>query len=256
MGIIEGLRHDFPHIEWSDIRPSLLKLRRSKDDDELILIRRSIASGEAAMAAAITEVEPGITEFEAYQRIARAAMDRLGEPAIVYGDFVSGPRTEKVGGPPSSRVIERGDLFILDMSVVVRGYRGDFANSFVVGARPTASQVALYEVCLRAMKAGEAMLKPGVEAREVDRVVRWVLDSAGLGRFPSHSGHGLGLGHPEAPFVVPESSDTIEVGDVVTLEPGQYVDGLGGMRFERNYLITPTGFETLSNHELRIDQSG
>ena len=79
--------------------------------------------------------------------------------------------------------------------------------------------------------------------------------SLGLDRyFPTHSGHGLGLGHPEPPYFVPESSDTLEVGDVVALEPGLYVEGTGGMRYERNYLITADGFETLSNHEIRIKQ--
>ena len=72
--------------------------------------------------------------------------------------------------------------------------------------------------------------------------------------FCSHSGHGLGLGHPEPPYFVPESDDTLEVGDVVALEPGLYIEGVGGMRFERNYLITADGFETLSRHEIRIAQ--
>jgi Xaa-Pro aminopeptidase len=72
--------------------------------------------------------------------------------------------------------------------------------------------------------------------------------------FTSHSGHGLGLGHPEPPYFVPESDETLVAGDVVALEPGLYIEGVGGMRYERNYLITPDGFETLSNHALRIEQ--
>ena len=106
------------------------------------------------------------------------------------------------------------------------------------------------------MQAGEARLKPGTPAREVDAAVRGHFAVAGARSTPSprHSGHGLGLGHPEPPYFVPESADTLLAGDVVALEPGLYIEGDGGMRFERNYLITPDGFETLSNHELRIDQ--
>jgi Xaa-Pro dipeptidase len=98
-------------------------------------------------------------------------------------------------------------------------------------------------------------LKPGTPARDIDAAVRGHFASLGLDQyFPTHSGHGLGLGHPEPPYFAPESSDTLEAGDVVALEPGLYVEGVGGMRYERTYLITPDGPETLSNHRITIDQ--
>ncbi len=106
-----------------------------------------------------------------------------------------------------------------------------------------------------AIGAGEGRLKPGTASRDVDAAVRAHFASLGLDHaFTSHSGHGLGLGHPEPPYFVPESTDTLVAGDVVALEPGLYIEGEGGMRFERNYLITPDGFERLSNHELRFQQ--
>ena len=102
---------------------------------------------------------------------------------------------------------------------------------------------------------GRGRLRPGTAARDVDAAVRGHFASLGLDHaFPTHSGHGLGLGHPEPPYFVPESTDTLVEGDVVAIEPGLYIEGEGGMRFERNYLITADGFETLSNHELRIEQ--
>ncbi len=151
--------------------------------------------------------------------------------------------------------IEPGDLLLLDFSVVVSGYRGDFTNTFAVGGGPTPRQVALFEACVQALNAGEARLRPGTPARDVDAAVRDQFASLGLeSYFPTHSGHGLGLGHPEPPYFVRASDETIQLGDVVAIEPGLYVDGVGGMRFERNYRITANGFETLSNHELRIKQ--
>ena len=72
--------------------------------------------------------------------------------------------------------------------------------------------------------------------------------------FPTHSGHGIGLGHPEPPYFVAVSTDTIQAGDIVAVEPGLYVEGVGGMRYERNYLITADGYETLSGHSLTIEQ--
>jgi Xaa-Pro aminopeptidase len=108
---------------------------------------------------------------------------------------------------------------------------------------------------LGALRVGEGLLKPGTAARDVDTAVRGHFAALGLDQhFTSHSGHGLGLGHPEPPYFVPESTDNLLAGDVVALEPGLYIEGLGGMRFERNYVITPGGFETLANHELRITQ--
>jgi Xaa-Pro aminopeptidase len=230
-------------------------MRRKKDADEIELLKRSMRAGEAGMAAGLRQIRPGMTEFEAFLLVQRAAVAAVGEPALVYGDFVSGPRCEQVGGPPTDRRIGAGDLVILDFSTVVWQYRADFANTFVCGARPTAKQQELYGACLEALAAGERALKPNTPGRDVYQAVRKSFAARGLeGNHPGHAGHGLGLSHPEAPFIVAESTDTIETGDVVTLEPGQYIPGVAGMRFERNYLITENGYEVLSHHELRLEQ--
>jgi Xaa-Pro aminopeptidase len=253
-GVVEGLRAARAGLEVSDIGTIIRPLRRSKDADELDELRRSMRAGEAAQAVALAKMRPGMTEVDAFLLVASAAQDELGEGAIVYGDFASGPRcaTDR-GGPPTARVIEPGDLLLLDFSVVVDGYRGDFTNTFAVGGGPTERQRELFEMCMGALRAGEAKLKPGIAARDVDAAVRGHFASLGLAHaFPSHSGHGLGLGHPEPPYFVPESTDTLQAGDVVALEPGLYIEGVGGMRFERNYFVTADGFETLSNHELRL----
>ncbi len=255
-GVAEGLRASRPGLEILDMGPLIRPLRRSKNPDEIETLRRSMRAGEAAQAAALAEVRPGMTELDACLIVHRAAGASAGEPVIVYGDFASGPRCYRdKGGPPTSRSIEPGDLLLLDFSVIVSGYRGDFTNTFAVGGAPTERQREMFEACLGAIKAGESRLKPGAAGRDVDAAVRGHFATLGLDHaFTSHSGHGLGLGHPEPPYFVPESTDTLVEGDVVALEPGLYIDGVGGMRFERNYLITADGFETLSNHELRIDQ--
>jgi Xaa-Pro aminopeptidase len=255
-GLVEGLRAARPGLEVVDIGPLIRPMRRSKDPDEVETLRRSMRAGEAAQAAALAEIRPGMTELDAFLLVTRAASQAIGEQVIVYGDFASGPRCERdKGGPPTDRKIEKGDLLLLDFSVIVSGYRGDFTNTFAVAGGPTARQRELFEACLGAIRAGESRLRPGMPAREVDAAVRAHFAALGLDHaFTSHSGHGIGLGHPEPPYFVPNSADTIVVGDVVALEPGLYIEGEGGMRYERNYLITPDGFELLSKHELRIDQ--
>ncbi len=255
-GVIEGLRSARPDLEIVDIAPLIRTLRRSKDPDEIEVLLRSMRAGEKGQAAALERIEPGMSELDAYRIVQNAAVKELGEPAILYGDFASGPRCEiEKGGSPTSRRIEPGDLLLLDFSIVVSGYRGDFTNTFAVGRTPTARQHELFEACVGALHAGEASLKAGTPARAVDAAVRGYFGSLKLDHaFTSHSGHGLGLGHPEPPYFVPNSDDTLAVGDVVALEPGLYIEGEGGMRFERNYLITSDGFLKLSHHRLRITQ--
>ena len=255
-GVIEGLKSARPNLEIVNLSPLIRPLRRRKHADEIATLMRSMKAGEAGQAAALAQLRPGMTEMDAYRIVQNAAMESLGQPAILYGDFASGPRTwTERGGSPTSRIIDKGDLILLDFSVIVDNYRGDFTNTFAVGGGPTVDQQRLFEACETALKAGESTLIAGNPARSVDQAVRRAFAASGLEHaFLSHSGHGLGLGHPEPPYFVADSTDTIEVGDVVAIEPGLYVDGVGGMRFERNYLVTEAGFETLSHHEIRIAQ--
>ncbi len=255
-GVVEGLRKARPGVAIVDVSRVIRTLRRAKDADEVEVMRRAIAAGAAGHAAALREARPGMTELEIYQLAREAAEQSLGEPAIVYGDFVSGPRiaTEK-GGPPTARKIERGDLLLLDFSVRVGGYRGDFTNTFVVGAPAPPEVRALHDACLAALAAGEQAVKAGVPARAVDHAVRAAFESRGLAQhFTTHVGHGIGLGHPEPPYLVARSDETLVAGDVLAIEPGLYIPGTAGMRMERNYLVTCDGFELLSRHEIRIDQ--
>ncbi len=256
-GVVEGLRQARPGLEIVDLTPIIRPLRRAKDADEVATLRRAIAAGDAAHAAALAEVEPGMTELDVYLLVQNAAIVELGHRALVYGDFASGPRTATdKGGPPTTRAIEAGDLLLLDFSVVVDGYRSDFTNTFVVRGIPTPRQRELFDACVGALAAAEAQLQPGAPAGAADRAVRDHFRSLGLlEAFPHHTGHGIGLGHPEPPYFIPNGPEILVPGDVVAIEPGLYVEGVGGMRFERNYLITAEGYETLSGHEIRIEQS-
>jgi Xaa-Pro aminopeptidase len=120
-----------------------------------------------------------------------------------------------------------------------------------VGKPPTPAQQRLYDLCCQAMAAGEKELRAGATCQTVYDAVDGVFARAGMAdHFGHHAGHGIGLTHPEAPFFVRRSSETLLDGDVVTLEPGLYVGGTGGIRIEHNYLITATGHERLSNHQI------
>ncbi len=229
------------------------EMRRVKDDDEVSLISTCCRVAEVGFVWAREHVEAGLTEIDIYTGIFSACSRAAGQPVIVYGDFAVSPGSSRRGGPPTTQVLADGDTLILDFSVVLQGYRSDFTNTLVVGGAATPRQEQLFQLCVEAMSAGERHLRAGVQGREVYDGVRDIFKDAGLAdAFPHHAGHGLGLSHPEAPFLVKQSLETLVAGDVVTLEPGLYLEGVGGIRIEHNYLITETGFERLSNHTIAL----
>lgn len=232
---------------------TLAQMRRQKDPDEIAALRRCMRVTEAGHAWARANVKPGMTELDVYCGINTACMQEAGQAVIVYGDFVVSSGPEKRGGAPTRRVLQAGDMLILDYSVVIGGYRSDFTNTLVVGKEPSPEQQRLYDLCVAAMAAGEQELRAGAACWTVYQAVRGVFEQAGVADcFPHHAGHGLGLAHPEPPYLVRHAHETLLAGDVVTLEPGLYVAGVGGIRIEHNYLITPTGYERLSNHTIAL----
>ncbi len=237
----------------TDVHTIIADMRRRKGADELSILRECMRVTDAGHAWARSNARPGMTEIGVYAGIAAECTKAAGRPVVVYGDFAVSPGSAKRGGMATDRIIGVGETLILDFSVVLQGYRSDFTNTLVVGAEPTAEQRRLFDLCAEAMAAGEAELKAGVECQSVYDAVRGVFERAGIAdSFPHHAGHGLGLSHPEAPFFVRRSEEILVEGDVVTLEPGLYVDGIGGIRIEHNYSITSTGYERLSHHAIAL----
>lgn len=227
-------------------------LRRSKHMDEIALLKSCMRACEAGHQRAFEFIRPGVTELDVYFEVQRAAQEAAGTPCIVYGDFrATNAKLHKAGGLPTPYRLQDGDLFILDYSVVIHGYRSDFTNTIAVGT-PGDRVVKQFEACRDAMLAAESMLKSGVACNEIWKAASDVLQSRGFGPLAHHAGHGLGMEHPEPPVLVSESTDILVEGDVITLEPGCYIEGQGGMRFEHNYLINADGFERLSQHHIGL----
>jgi Xaa-Pro aminopeptidase len=248
-----GLRfHDRAGDPYASILVNTLAtMRRRKDPDEIALMKQCMRATEAGHIWGRQNIKPGMTELDVYCGVSQACSKAAGHAVIVYGDFAVSPGPERKGGPPTNRVLQPGDMFILDFSVVIRGYRSDFTNTLVVGKEPSQEQHDMHRNCLQAMHSGEELLKAGMACRTVYDSVRGAFEKAGMGQyFPHHAGHGLGLSHPEAPYLVAKATETLEENDIITLEPGLYIPGVGGIRIERNYLITKDGYERLSQHEI------
>ncbi|MBS0204397.1 MAG: aminopeptidase P family protein [Planctomycetes bacterium] len=236
-----------------DLGTTLRSLRRQKHSDEIAVLKECMRAGEAGMLRLREIIRPGVTEFEIFRAVQDAAIAAAGRPALIYGDFRAANATHpKVGGLPTDYALQNGDMFTLDYSVVLEGYRSDFTNCLTVGT-PNPEQQRLSDLVSAAQRGGEALLKAGSRAADIWHAVNRPILEAGLAdKFAHHAGHGIGLAHPEPPILVPDSDDILLAGDVVTLEPGLYVQGIGGIRIEHNYLITETGYERLSNHVISL----
>lgn len=236
-----------------DLGTTLRSLRRQKHPDEIAVLKECMRAGEAGMLRLREILRPGLSEFEIFVEIQQAAISAARRPGLIYGDFrAATAAAPKVGGLPTSYRLKQGDMFTLDYSVVLEGYRSDFTNCLTVG-EPNSRQQHLYNLVMAAQQAGEMVLKAGAKASDVWNAVNQPIADAGLAaNFAHHAGHGIGLAHPEPPILVPQGDDVLLAGDVITLEPGLYVEGIGGIRIEHNYLITDSGSERLSNHVISL----
>ena len=236
----------------------LRTLRRSKEPDEIALLEECMRATDVGQAWARANIKPGMTELDVYRGVQSASLEAAGRVGLIYGDFrVTNGTSPKAGGLPTQHKLQDGELFILDYSLVLEGYRSDFTNVIAVGT-PSLEQREVFAVCQRAMAAAEKTLKAGARAADVFAAAsaQYVPSSfvaKGYDHLTHHAGHGIGLAHPEAPILVPQSEDVLVAGDVLTLEPGLYVDGVGGVRIEHNYLITESGYRRLSNHTIALD---
>lgn len=233
-----------PDIQLHDLRETMWSLRRTKDPDELLLLRGVLAAGDAAYARAYQILRPGMTEVQLYAQMCAAAIESAGEPIVEFGnDFQVG----SMGGPPRSRPAEAGETAILDVGVVVRGYSGDACRTFIVGAEPTDEQAQAHRLVMDALAYVESVARPGASCREMHEEVTRMIDGKNGWQFPHHLGHGIGLSAHEAPRLNRHWNDTLQPGDVFTAEPGLYSDELsGGVRVENVYHVTDTGIECLT----------
>ncbi|MFN8513750.1 MAG: Xaa-Pro peptidase family protein [Thermomicrobiales bacterium] len=230
----------------------LERQRMVKDEAELALIRRAAGIIDGAFAAVRDGLRAGRSELAVYEDAVRAILLAHGEPFTMECVFISGERTLEIIGPPTAREFAPGDLLIFDVYPYLRGYKVDVTRTFCVGPA-TDEQRRLHALLERALAAGAAALRPGATGGAVDAATRGVIAAAGYGAHSTHHmGHAIGLFHPERPSIVPGETLPLAEGMVITLEPGVYVPGIGGLRLEQNYVVRDGPPEALSRFPLEL----
>ena len=221
-------------------------VRARKDDAEIASIARAASITDAAFLAATANLAPGVTERELVWRL-ELAMRELGADGPGFATIVaSGPFGARPHHDPTDRPIEAGEPIVIDMGAMVDGYCADLTRTIVVG-QPSPEYEARYNTVLAAQTAALAGLAPGITGREADAIARDALIAAGEEAHIIHGlGHGVGLLVHEFPSLGKSSDDVLEPGHVVTVEPGLYYEGWGGIRIEDLCVVTETGVETLS----------
>jgi Xaa-Pro aminopeptidase len=215
------------------------ELRCVKDAEELDLLREACAIGDRALAALLPWLRTGRTEREISRRLEELMLDEGGDGRAFETIVAGGPHSSIPHHQPTDRPIERGDLLKLDFGSLYRGYHADMTRTFVVGSAPADWQRDTYDLVALAQAAGRAAAAVGAELADVDRAAREVVEAAGLGdAFPHGLGHGVGLEIHEDPFLLATSAGTLDVDVPVTIEPGVYLPGRGGVRIEDTIVVT------------------
>lgn len=239
---VVALRDELPGWRQELAGETLSAMRIRKEPGEIAALRRAAEAIDAVHADMARWLRPGRTEADVAADIA-SAMRRTGHSTVEFTIVASGPNSASPHHGTSNRIVERGDVVVVDIGgKMPDGYCSDCTRTYVVGGRPDARFMDAYELLRAGQAAAVNAVRPGVTAEAVDATVRRLLDEGGYGKYFLHrTGHGIGLDVHEDPYIVAGNRVTLEPGMAFSVEPGVYLAGSYGARIEDIVICTASG---------------
>jgi Xaa-Pro dipeptidase len=245
--LLAPLQESLPGATLEHLERQLTPLRAVKTSEEIQKIRAALRMSDVAQEEIQRHIRVGASELDLWQAVRSRVEREAGGRLPVLADLVAGVKTADIGGLPGTYVLQSGDPVMLDFVSRLDGYWGDNSAGYFVGD-PSAEMSKAQDIVLEALHRGQEAIRPGLRADVLDGLVRSVIRDAGYEPYPHHSGHGLGTTYHEEPRIVPNHDMSLQPGMVMVLEPGIYLPGVGGIRFEDAYLVTEDGCEVLTQH--------
>jgi Xaa-Pro aminopeptidase len=245
---LQSFQRELESIDFIGTAGHLSALRSIKDDHEVLLIERCIKIQQEALLSAFTQREPRMSEAD-FTALLEYEMRRGGATGASFEPIIAtGTNSSVIHHMPGDKLIQSG-MLLVDWGARLDGYCSDLTRTFCIGPMPTQME-EIYDIVLEAQLAAIDACQPGADCAAVDAAARSIIANAGYGKEFSHGlGHGLGMDVHESPnFSVKSSGVLLEPGMVMTVEPGVYLPGIGGIRIEDDVLITEDGHRVLSSN--------
>lgn len=249
----DGISHEeyikFENSMYSKVMPlkaQLNKIRAIKDLEEVENIKTAQRISEKVFDEMLEYIKPGMTEKQVEAKIVQKLLENGSDLAKFHMCCVSGPNSSLIHGKATDRVIEKGDPLLMDFGAIYKGYRSSMSRTIAVG-KPSEDFEKAYNAVKAASLLGAKYVKAGAVAQSVDEEIRAIIEDMGYGgNFRHAAGHGIGIDYIELPIVGHKSNEILNVGNLMVIEPGVYVQGQYGIRIGDMYHIGENGTENLT----------
>lgn len=233
------------NIEYSLIDDLIYSMRKIKGSEEIDILKKAAEKNNLVLLDAIKNVRAGISEKELMMHVKNYALE-LGAEEVPFALVQSGSNSALPHQEPTNRVIEKGDVVVLDIGIRYQGYYSDLTRTVVCGT-PSSKQLEIFNIVLKAQQNALDIIREDVKAEDVDIAARRTIETQGYGEYFIHrTGHGLGLEVHEPPFIKTGNTELLKRGMVFTVEPGIYLPNLFGIRIEDNVVVSKEGYINLA----------
>ena len=241
----KNLADGLKDIQLAPVTGLIENLRYIKDDDEIFKLRHASRITDTALEHTLPYIKKGVSEAELTAKL-EFNLKMTGAEEISFDTIIlSGTKTSLLHGKPDSKLLEDGDFVLFDFGGVYKGYHADMSRTFMVG-KPTRKHIELYKIIQEAEQKAIDAIKPGLDGRVPDQIVRNIIPDKYIEYYYPGLGHGVGLEIHEDPFIRNIADFTFKPGMVVTIEPGIYIPGWGGLRIEDTVVVTNDSAEILN----------